>query len=267
MFRHAIAAAALAGLLATGAAKADPTNYYVSGLTNGLDVTIIDSAVGIASGVSALKTGESGLAGQILLVPGNPSLSLDAWCVDIAADLYLGSTYAFTQTGPVLATPTADDALTTTTAKQVGALIQHGSAEISTAKDATPTQIAASAAVQVAIWAIEYGDGTAKITNTGTTLTDGGISVTSNTDVISLANTYIQNVTGTNPKWTLSPSQQLVMLTEPGTQNLVFLTLATLSSTGNQNTDLPEPASMAVLLFGLAGLAAVRNRRRAKPTA
>ncbi len=252
MLRRMIAAATLAGLLATGAAKAGPISYTVSNPTNGQGVTITDTSV--------LNKTVSGTAGQIVLVPvpgsGAPTLSLDAWCIDVAAELTIGQQYAFTaQSTPVLPTG-PDDMLTAITAKQVGALIQNGTGGIN-------TNLPQSAALQVAIWAIEYGNGAISLNDTTnpTALTDGNITISASSDVIKAADAFIQNVSGNNPLWAFSPTDKIFMLTSPGKQNLIYLASA-LTTVGDQNTDLPEPASMAVLLFGLAGLATVRQRRR-----
>lgn len=91
----------------------------------------------------------------------------------------------------------------------------------------------ASSALQVAIWRTEYGS---------------SLTVTAPAGVTSLADTYLANI-GDAGIWTADPTKRVAVL-DGGTtnQSQAFL------------VDVPEPASIALLLGGLLGSTMFRRR-------
>ena len=89
----------------------------------------------------------------------------------------------------------------------------------------------ASSALQIAIWKAEYG---------------AALSITGPNGAIALANQYLDNVAAN--RWTADPSMQVAVLDGQGiTQSQAYL------------SPVPEPATIAVLVVGLVGLAASRR--------
>jgi hypothetical protein len=105
---------------------------------------------------------------------------------------------------------------------QIGALITHGDALINTATDV-------SAAIQLAIWEVEYGKA----------FSSNGIS----TSVSALAATYVTDVQ--NGTW--APNANVELLSQSGNQTLAYVT--------------PLPSTWTLMLAGLAGLGFFAHRR------
>jgi hypothetical protein len=211
----------LAGASCTGLASA-ATVVYDGYSWNGSDITITS------------PNSISGGAGQIQLYTPYKTI-IDAWCVDIFT--YLGTSGAF-QTGPLTndssTLPGGPDTLSTAKIGEIGALALNGD-DLLGSPGATSDK---SAAIQIAIWSVEYGNDFAY---TGV-----------DNNIPNLVSAYIGNVTGAFPLW--KPYSNFVTLTEAGNQNLI-------------TTSVPEPSTWAMMLLGFAGLGFAGYRRTKKSTA
>ncbi len=212
---------------ATGAASAATTFEYSGyGVVNEVNVTI-----GIGSNTPTLPTGfVTGYygSGEIVLYGAGPNAgqTLDVWCIDATHDLQGSDTYTIispptTNNGGFVAGP--NSALSHTQLGEIGALINWGNANIN-------TYSWASAAVQLAIWTIEYP---------GATFTSD--SGTVNTEVSTFLVPDAESATnGFAPFYGLS---EVVNPNNPdGNQGLTFI------------TPTPLPASWALMLGGFSGL-------------
>ncbi len=207
VFFAAMAAAVFAGSRQAAHANVAYTSYSV---LNNQNVTI------------TLQTGsELGGSGQVTLNgitnDGVSGASLKTWCVDVYDDLQDGGVFS----------SVSQHASTDPLFGKIDALISH----------ATPQLLGqdynASAAMQVAIWEVEYGS---------------AVSVSSWTPgVDALATTYVTNVQ--NETWQADPNTVVSVLHGAGNQDQAYL------------TNVPEPAGMAVLVTGLIGVGLIGRRR------
>ena len=139
-----------------------------------------------------------------------------AWCLDIYDYLNPAGTYqigTLTTAGSGNGNPT----LTSTQIGEIGALIANGDALINTSYNV-------SAAIQLALWEVEYGK----------SFEFTGLS----SAVILLADTYLTDVE--NGTW--AADYNVSLLSGSGNQNLAFL------------DPTPVPSTWMLLLTGLAGL-------------
>jgi hypothetical protein len=215
----------------------------------------------------------SGGAGQIVLTgsyagPANgytgptPNTIL-AWCLDIETYLLQNATY--TLSGPLTSTTTAAGfpnpspivgqaagTLSATQIGEIGALITHGDAII--AANAAGTYNV-SAAIQLAIWEVEYGisgaNGTQPFTYTGLDQLNGDLTYTST----QLAAQYITDVT--NGTWALD--SDVYLLTGSDNQTLAFDTDGPLNRSA---TPLPAALPLFATSLGAMGLFGWRRKRK-----
>lgn len=231
MIRSGFLAAAMAFAFVATPAAADTVTYSGYNLTNAKTVQIIAPASAI------LGDGRVG-AGRIVLdnvkINGVDSADINAWCIDLNNVLSGHGTYAF----GALSDPT--------TANKINALL-NGVALTSnffTSGDANN-----SAALQVAIWKLVTPD------------FQMSTSISNGASINALSNTFLGYVNDVgNSVWKASTTSTLVTL-DPISSTQRLITLVPTGG-GNNNTSTPEPASMALVGVGLAGIALVRRRRR-----
>jgi hypothetical protein len=197
----------LLALLIGGVTSASATTFTYSSYSveNEQNITIL-TPNSISGGMGQIDLIGSGVnAGQDIL----------AWCLDIYTYLNSAGTYqmgSLTTAGSGHGNPS----LTNAQIGEIGSLIAHGDAIINTAYDV-------SAAIQLAIWKVEYGN---SFTYRGV---DSGVT--------SLANTYLADVeTGS---WD-TPDYNVSLLSEAGNQDLAFVT--------------PVPSTWTLMLAGFASL-------------
>ena len=142
-------------------------------------------------------------------------------------------------------------AMTATTANALNALLTNGQTAID-AQSTSAAKSVVSAAMQAAVWALAYNGSAIAITTTSNAFY---LNSASDSGVITDANAFLTcafggAVTGICSGWSASSTQAVANYTLVGTQSVVGLTNA------------PEPGSMALLGGALAGLVALRRRRR-----
>ena len=257
MLRHLAATAAVAGLLASGTAKADVYTY--TGLTIPYNEIVTVSAAGQTEAVYAGQFQLSGVTDNGVAT----NTGLAAWCIDIPDTMQPGLGATANPADTYVSTPyylsnytSANSPLTATSANAIGWLI---------ANNPSPQSNQLSAATQIAIWAIEYGNAASVTYVSGSgTLSDGTtFTVTGDDALLAAAAAEINAALGASKS---STDYGLVVLngstSDPVTQNLANFIASSGSITSSSNA-APEPASMAVLCFALAALASVRHRRSA----
>jgi hypothetical protein len=204
-----VAAALVAGVNVASAATFTYSSYSV---TNEQDITIL-TPNSISGGAGQIKLIGSGANAGVVT---NDGADILAWCLNIYTYLANSGTYTvgtLTTAGTGGSNPT----LTTTQIGEIGALMLNGDAIINSSTNV-------SAAIQLAIWKIEYGN----------TFTSSGLS----SAVTTLANTYISDVNGGS--W--GPDYNVSLLSESDNQNLGFV------------TPTPLPSTWTMMLIGAAGL-------------
>ena len=201
------------GMVATGAAPAHANFLYAS-------YSVLNDQNVVVDFNSGPKTGsESGGSGRITLNGltdnGISEGPLTTWCVDIYDDLASRGSFtaltSYASTDPLYG--------------KIDAVIANR----------TPLlggNTYASAAVQIAIWELEYGS---------------AVTIHAGAAVETLAATFVANVT--SGTWQADPGTEVWVLSESGNQSQAYL--------GN----VAEPSGLAVLGIGLLGLGAVAIRR------
>ena len=207
----AMAAALLAGSKHSAQAEVTYASYDVLNNQNATIAFLTGSKAG---------TSETGGSGQVTLngITGNDTggASLNTWCVDVYDDLANGGSFS----------TVANYASTDPLFGKIDALISHATTEL------LSQDYNASAAIQVAIWQVEYGS---------------AVSISSAQSVNDLAATYVNDVT--NGTWLADPTTAVSVLHGEGNQDQAYL------------TNVPEPASMAMLVTGLIGTGMIVRRR------
>jgi hypothetical protein len=171
----------------------------------------------------------SGSAGEIELIGSGANKGQDilAWCLDIYDYLKGSGSYQIGQL-TTAGTGGKNPTLTTTQIGEIGALIEHGDALIA----APGAAYNVSAAIQLAIWEVEYGTtGPSKFTYSG--LSSGSPSSST------LAAGYVLDVQ--NGTWGLVPAADVYLLSASGNQDLAYVVT-------------PLPSTWTLMLIGLASL-------------
>lgn len=207
----AMAAALFAGSRHSAHADVAYTSYAVLNNQNAMINFLTGSKAG---------TSELGGSGQITLNgitnDGVRGASLNTWCVDVYDDLAGGATF----------TSVARYASTDPLFGKIDALISHATTQL------LSQDYNASAAIQVAIWQVEYGN---------------AVSISSSQGVNDLARTFVNNVQ--SGAWVADPNTTVTVLHGAGNQDQAYL------------TNVPEPASMAMLVTGLIVVGMIGRRR------
>ena len=141
-----LAAAVLAGVMALAA----PASATIINITN----VQVPFSEGVTLTGGTIGSEVIGIAGQFVLTTDIGTLN--AWCVDLFHTISLGCSYTYT-TGPLLtdnsgSSPGTSNPLSSTQINQIEALAAYGNAVMLS----SPSN-AFSAALQAAIWDVEYG--------------------------------------------------------------------------------------------------------------
>ena len=172
------------------------------------------------------------LVGQFILTTTTMG-TFPGWCIDVWHDTVLGAQTGKTFDLGAITTDSNGHVLTASQIQQIGGLINYGNAHSSTNAE--------SAATQLAIWKIEYGN---------TFSWDGNPSLDAQVAaLISLAPT----LTGDGFALSALNGQQTLAcgLTDCG------------GSGGGSSSTVPEPASLGIIGLALAGLRWVKRRKKA----
>jgi hypothetical protein len=237
--------------LAAGSAMAGTVTTSTVSLPNGSDlVNITDGNQSIDQGGSNLISGTIGLQTTIG--------ALSTYCVDLFDYINLGSnSYTFNQAtltaGSTFRNGTATGTFTQAQVTDLTRLLAGGASLV------TQSSVN-SAAMQVAIWEVEYDTAAANGSYNLTSTSDPFYFTASSSDsnsaaVLAQAQTYLNDATGyqnggsfVGATWLAASNQYVEYLTASGTQNLIYLAT-------------PEPSTVAVFGIGLIGLWAARRRK------
>ena len=223
MLRKLITAALAGGLSALSLACA-PTASASIIITN-VQVPYYE---GITLTGGSIGSESIGIAGQIVLTTNIGVLG--TWCVDLFRNITLGGSYTYTvgnlTNDGAMPTP---NALSPTQINQIGALAAYGNFLMST----SPTN-AKSAAIQAAIWDVEYG----------TTASGSAGFMTELANILALLPTLSNP--GGNELFSQQNSQGVYV-----NQGLY-----------HPNTGVPEPSTIALLALALLSMFAFSTMRR-----
>ena len=203
---------AVCGLMTTGLARAAPIVITDVELPSGKVISILTPLA------------VTGLAGQLQLTTST-GLHLTAWCIDLYHDIYTGASQSLRfNPGPV-STNSHGQTLSALQTREIAGLATYGDAQIALGNHSADF----SAAVQTAIWSIEY-------------------DVPALTYVAGPSHALVNSLIALAPALTGSATALIAL---DGQQTLIT------SSTG-----VPEPATLTVLGAAIACLAAARRKVR-----
>jgi hypothetical protein len=252
-FKTALGISAILFGLAAGSAMAGSVSTTTVSLPDGSDlVNIVDGNQSIDQGGSNLISGTIGLQTNIG--------ALSTYCVDLFDYINVGSySYTFNQNtltaGSTFKNGTATGVFTQAQVTDLTRLLAGGNSLV------TQSSVK-SAALQVAIWEVEYDTAAANGSYNVTSTSDPFYFTASSSDsnsaaVLAQAQTYLNDATGYQngsawvaATWLAASNQYVEYLTAnpAGTQNLIYLAT-------------PEPSTVAVFGMGLIGLWAARRRK------
>ncbi len=228
-----------ATLLATTCAASAGTLDYTGGTITGLPITFLTPTTGV------------GDAGQIHLTTGIGTF--DVWCVDLTDNfIQTGGTYLVGPSPILPFAPGVPRGLSPSQIGEMGTLALHGDFLVAHPGSYTSEQVAA--AIQIAIWDIEYGPPLLP-PNTFTYSPFLGSPIdTAPPGTSGLVGEYLANV-GTGNPWdeyfgfgvfAATGNQTLLWAPEPGITPFIAI---------------PEPSTWAMMLVGFAGLGFAGYRR------
>jgi len=268
----AIAVASAA--ISFGAARADVIHITSDVAAYGYDTAYLNATAltfpgpygSTSGGVSSvdMESGADLISGTNQTANGS-LFSAVVFCTQ--ADAYLvDPPYTFTQ--GTLSSTIADP----TRQAQIAALIGNGTLLLQSGAYAiggtTYTATEVSSALQIAVWTAEYQTGSSNngtggydagsATTTGGASSNFWVSGLSNPGDVTLANTFLDYVTGGT--WgQIGTVVQLLAQTPTPNQSLSYYVAGT-APTGGTSDPVPEPATTLVFGVGLLGLLAVRRR-------
>jgi len=238
----------LLGLSAGSAMAGTVTTTSVSLPNGSTTVNIIDTAQAVDGGGSNIITGTIGLQ-------TTASGALNTYCVDLFDYINLGNnSYTFNNNqlaaGQTFRNGNVNGTWTQNQVSLVTALLTNGAMQTQNTIN--------TAALQIAIWEVEYdtklANGSYSLTSTADGFYFSATSDANSQATLNMAQTYLNNVT--SGAWVTDAYHVAMYLTSnpSGTQNLVYL-----QTVGGGST-VPEPSTVAVFGLGLIGLWAARRR-------
>jgi len=238
--------------LAAGSAMAGTVMTSTVSLPNGSDLVNINDG-----NQTSIDQGGSNLISGTISLQTNIGV-LSTYCVDLFDYINLGSnSYTFNQNaltaGSTFSNGTATGVFTQAQVTDLTRLLAGGGSLV------TQSSVN-SAALQAAIWEVEYDTAAANGSYNLTSTSDPFYFTASSSDsnsaaVLAQAQTYLNDATGyqnggsfVGATWLAASNQYVEYLTASGTQNLIYLAT-------------PEPSAVAVFGMGLIGLWAARRRK------